>query len=146
MRSAAVGALGVADLPGLVDRFPRQAYVGRGWQGVPAWNTHLSLVSAKFSNLALPLRCIQFVRQPPLRLRLHLQSVGLSLSAPRLTMSRRRDGFIIVPAVLSKETAAVLEEAAYMREIKRKEIERVLALIGVEGEGFLANILDDMNL
>ena len=71
-------------------------------------------------------------------------AVANACSRYRLTMNRRRDGSIVIPAVLSKETAAVLEESAYLRAIKRKElVERVLALIGAEGEGFVANILDD---
>lgn len=63
-----------------------------------------------------------------------------------LRLSRRRNGDIVIPAVISKETAAVLEDAALLRGITRKVlVERLLAALGEdEDQVLIDNVLDDM--
>lgn len=64
-----------------------------------------------------------------------------------LQLARRRNRDEVVPVVISKETAAVLEDAALLRGISRKVlIERLLAALGDDEEQTLIdNVLDDQN-
>lgn len=74
---ARIGRLGVAQLPGLVDRLTGQAEVRDGGRCVPLRNGPLVALEAAAGHLAPVLCGIVLIRQPALSLRLDLEGVGL---------------------------------------------------------------------